>query len=268
MSMLLFSSKVVSCSEKDAPAAPHYPFWFKSPWHGHDIPSVRRGYEVYRAVCATCHSMKFHYFRRLVNTVLPEKRVKEIAASYDITDGPNDMGEMYTRPGIVTDAYPKPYPNDNAARYANNGACPPDLSNFAAAKHGGCDYIMSLLTCYREPPAGVVLRPGLYYNPYFHGGALGMPPPLQDGQLEYEDGTPATVSQMAKDVTQFLSWSQDVNHDQRKLLAHKFSWIGIPWAICVLIWKRQVWSSFFYSRTEFTKPLLTLRDAPNGKFRQ
>merc|ERR1719160_2172916 len=143
----------VYCSEKAEPAPFNYPFWFKGLMHGHDIPSVRRGYEVYRQVCATCHSMKQIHFRHLINQVLPEKRMKEIAATYDVQDGPNDQGEMYTRPAIITDQFPNPYPNEEAARYANNGACPPDLSVYVTAKHEGTDYIMALLLGYRDPPA-------------------------------------------------------------------------------------------------------------------
>lgn len=141
---------------------------------------------------------------------------------------------MFTRPGNLLDPFPSPYPNEEAARFANQGASPPDLSQQAAAHHGGCDYIMSLLTGsttrsrysngssslvgYRDPPAGVSLRSGLYYNTYFPGGAISMPPPLNDGAIEYEDGTPAVASQMAKDVSQFLTWAQDPQHDERKLI--------------------------------------------------
>merc|ERR1719507_689230 len=111
--------------------------------------------------------------------------MKQIAASYDVVDGPNDEGEMFTRPAILVDAFPNPYPNEEAARYSNGGALPPDLSVFAGAKHDGPDYIYSMLTAYRDPPFGIELRSGLYYNTYFPGGAVGMPPPLsEDGQVE------------------------------------------------------------------------------------
>merc|ERR1712194_367909 len=128
--------------------------------------SVRRGYEVYRQVCATCQSMKQLHFRHLVNMVLPEKRMKQIASSFDVVDGPNDEGEMFTRPGILVDAFPSPYPNEETARYANGGALPPDLSVYTTAKHEGLDYIFALLLGYRDPPAGMEVRDGLYYNPY------------------------------------------------------------------------------------------------------
>lgn len=135
-------------------------------------------------------------FRRLINDVYPEKRVKEIAASYDVVDGPNSEGEMFTRPGVITDPFPNPYPNAEAARFANGGAMPPDLSVMASARKRGPDYLFALLTGYGEPPEGIKLRPGLYFNNYFPGGSISMPPPLEDGMIDYEDGTPATVSQM------------------------------------------------------------------------
>merc|ERR1719379_1695591 len=246
----------VACSDKDPPHPPRYPFWFKSIFHSHDIPSVRRGYEVYRQVCATCHSMKQLHFRHLVNQVLPEKRMKEICVNYDVTDGPNDEGEMFTRPATLGDAFPSPYPNEEAARYANNGACPPDLSVYTTAKHDGTDYIFALLQGYREPPAGIELRAGLYFNPYFPGGAIGMPPPLQPGALEYEDGTPATPTQMAKDVTQFLTWAAEPVHDERKVLMFK-AWTST--AVCAAlfgVYSRATWQGLKTRRIDFTKAVL------------
>merc|ERR1712045_999153 len=142
------------CEDKDPPHPPRYPFWIKSIFHAHEIPSVRRGYEVYKQVCATCHSMKQLHFRHGVNAVYPEKRMKEIALQFDVVDGPNDEGEMFTRPGILVDAFPSPYPNEEAARYANGGALPPDLSVYTTAKHEGLDYIFALLLGYHDPPEG------------------------------------------------------------------------------------------------------------------
>ena len=121
-----------------------------------------------------------------------------------------------------------PYANDNAARAANNGALPPDLSLIVKARHGGPDYIFALLTGYREPPAGVEIRPGLHYNPYFPGAAIGMAQQLFDGMVDYEDGTPATASQMAKDVTTFLNWAAEPEHDERKLMGLKVTPLTFP----------------------------------------
>ena len=129
---------------------------------------------------------------------------------------PPRLSQMFERPGKLTDPLPKPYANEEAGRAANGGALPPDLSLMAKARHGGADYIFALLTGYCDAPAGKVMLPGLYYNPYFAGGAIAMPPPLMDGQVEYADGTPATMSQMAKDVSVFLNWAAEPEHDARK----------------------------------------------------
>jgi ubiquinol-cytochrome c reductase cytochrome c1 subunit len=129
-----------------------------------------------------------------------------MASEVDVVDGPNDEGEMFERPAKLSDPLPSPYANEEQGRLANGGALPPDLSLMVKARHSGQDYLFSLLTGYCEAPAGKEMMPGLYYNPYFPGGAIAMPPPLNDDGVEYEDGTPATISQQAKDVVQFLNW--------------------------------------------------------------
>lgn len=249
--------RAVRCDDKDPPHPPRYAFWFKSIFHSIDIPSVRRGYEVYRQICATCHSMKQLHFRHLVNQVLPERRMKMIASSFDVIDGPNDEGEMFERPGILTDAFPSPYPNEETARFANGGALPPDLSVYTTAKHEGTDYIFALLISYREPPHGIQARQGLYYNPYFPGGLLAMPPPLTcDGQVEYEDGTPATRSQMAKDIVEFIVWASEPTHDERKLMGLKAMSACAIGAVLSGIWYRSFWISFKTRRIDFGKAVL------------
>lgn len=249
--------QLARCDDKDPIHAPRYPFWVKSIFHSHEIPSVRRGYEVYRQVCATCHSMKQLHFRHLVNFVLPEKRMKEIAAGFDVVDGPNDEGEMFTRPGILVDAFPSPYPNEEAARYANGGALPPDLSVYTTAKHEGVDYIMALLIGYRDPPAGIEARAGLYYNPYYPGGLIAMPNPLHaDGLVEYEDGTPCTKSQMAKDVVNFLCWAAEPAHDERKLVGLKAMSACFCGIFIVGFWYRSMWIGYKTRRIDFTKAVM------------
>jgi len=251
------SAPAARCEDKDPPHPPRYPFWIKSIFHAHEIPSVRRGYEVYRQVCATCHSMKQLHFRHLVNAVYPEKRIKEIASQFDVVDGPNDEGEMFTRPGIPVDAFPSPYPNEEAARYANGGALPPDLSVYTTAKHEGLDYIFALLLGYRDPPAGIAVRDGLYYNPYFPGGLLGMPPPLHaDGLVDYEDGTPCTKSQMAKDVVNFLCWASEPAHDERKLMGLKALSACCLGTMISGVWYRSAWIGYKTRRIDFTKAVM------------
>lgn len=186
-----------------------------------DTASVRRGYEVYKQVCAACHSMNYVAFRNLVNVTHTEEEVKALAKECDVEDGPNEDGEMFTRPGKLSDYFPNPYPNEEAARSANNGALPPDLSYIVLSRHGCEDYVFSLLTGYCDPPAGVTMQEGQYYNPYFPGQAIGMAQALYNEIIEYEDGTPATQSQLAKDVTTFLRWASEPQHDRRKELGFK-----------------------------------------------
>lgn len=133
-------------------------------------------------------------------------------------DGPNEFGQMFMRPGKLSDSFPSPYPNEEAARAANNGAYPPDLSYIILARHGNEDYVFSLLTGYQDAPAGFVIGEGQHFNPYFPGGAISMAQALYNEAAEYSDGTPATASQLAKDVTTFLSWCAQPEHDGRKKL--------------------------------------------------
>ncbi|XP_063525365.1 uncharacterized protein LOC129042180 isoform X2 [Pongo pygmaeus] len=170
--------------------------------------------------------MDFVAYRHLVGVCYTEDEAKELAAEVEVQDGPNENGEMFMRPGKLFDYFPKPYPNSEAARAANNGALPPDLSYIVRARHGGEDYIFSLLTGYCEPPTGVSLREGLYFNPYFPGQAIAMAPPIYTDVLEFDDGTPATMSQIAKDVCTFLRWASEPEHDHRKRMGLKVKGLG------------------------------------------
>jgi len=221
---------------------PNYPWSHSGMVSSLDHASIRRGYQVYKQVCSACHSMEYLAFRNLVGVSHTETEVKVLAEEIEVMDGPDESGEMFTRPGKLSDYFPKPYANPEAARVANNGALPPDLSYIVNARHGGEDYVFSLLTGYCEPPAGVAVREGLYYNPYFPGQAIGMAPPIYNEVLEYEDGTPATMSQVAKDVCTFLRWAAEPEHDQRKRMGLKLlmgSAILIP---LVYYMKRHRWS--------------------------
>jgi ubiquinol-cytochrome c reductase cytochrome c1 subunit len=145
-----------------------------------------------------------------------KEEVQAMCKEVEVLDGPNDQGEMFERPAKLFDRLPKPYANDEAGRAANGGALPPDLSLMVKARHEGHDYIMALLTGYVEPPAGKVMMEGLYYNPYFPGGGISMPPPLNDEGVEYPDGTVATIAQQARDIAQFLNWTAEPEMEQRK----------------------------------------------------
>lgn len=216
-----------------------------------DAAAIRRGYHVYASVCASCHSMNRIAYRNLVGVCFSEDEVKEIVEDLEFEDGPSDTGEMFSRPGRLSDAFPAPYPNEETARYANNGALPPDLSLIVKARHGGEDYLWSLLTGYRDAPAGISMREGLYWNPYFPGGQIAMAKALEDGAVEYDDGTPATSSQMAKDVATFLAWASEPEHDERKKMG--FQWVGgfVFLTLGMLYYKRLRFSIYKTKRLEF-----------------
>lgn len=218
-----------------------------------DVASIRRGFQVYRQVCATCHSVEQVAFRSLVGVTHTEDSMKKVAESYEIEDGPGDDGEMFERPGKLSDKLPSPYKNEEQGRMANGGALPPDLSLMVKARHAGADYIFSLLAGYTDPPEGKVMLPGLYYNPYFPGGAIAMPAPLSDGQVDYEDGTPATVSQMSKDVAAFLAWTAEPEHDDRKKSG--FQWLVALTAGLIITgyYKRFRWSIFKTRKITYAK---------------
>jgi len=218
-----------------------------------DHASVRRGYQVYKQVCAACHSMRYLAFRNLIGVSHTEEEVKTMAEEDQFQDGPDESGEMFMRPGKASDYFPRPFANDAAAAAANNGAIPPDLSYITLARHGNEDYIYHLLNGYCDPPAGIDLREGQHFNPYFPGGAIGMAAPLYNEIIEYEDGTPATQSQLAKDVCTYLTWAASPEHDMRKKMAIKALTIIVLIALPSYYIKRHKWS-MIKSRKIFYTP--------------
>lgn len=232
----------------------HHPWSHKGFFSTYDHQSVRRGYEVYKQVCAACHSLKYTYYRHLVGVSHTEEEAKAEAAESQVTDGPNEEGSMYQRPGKLSDPFPNPYPNDEAAKAANNGALPPDLSLITFARNGGEDYIYSLLTGYHDPPAGVEVKEGLHYNPYFNGGWIGMAKALYDEIIEYSDGTPATQSQLAKDVATFLAWSTEKSHDDKKKLTLKAFLLFPPIILAFWIYKRRVFTAMKSRKIVYAPP--------------
>ncbi|CAN9370413.1 unnamed protein product [Alternaria alternata] len=192
--------------------------WSKTFDHG----ALRRGFQVYREVCASCHSISRVPYRAVVGKFMTVDEAKALAEENEYDTEPNDQGEIEKRPGKLSDYMPAPYKNDEAARAANNGALPPDLSLMVKARHGGCNYIFSLLTGYpEEPPAGAVVQEGLNFNPYFPGTGIAMARVLYDDLVEYDDGTKASTSQMAKDVVEFLNWTAEPEMDDRKKMGWK-----------------------------------------------
>jgi ubiquinol-cytochrome c reductase cytochrome c1 subunit len=208
-----------------------------------DEASAQRGFQVYKEVCAACHSLKRIAFRNLTEIGFSPEEVKTIAAEYSVVDGPDDFGDMFDRPARPSDRIPSPYPNEKAAAAANGGAYPPDLSLIVKARKNGANYLHSLLTGYENnPPKGVSIAEGKYYNPYFSGGAISMAPPLSDGLVTYLDGTEATTEQMSKDLVNFLQWAAEPEMEERKQMGIKvllflFVFTGLFWVA-----KRRIWS--------------------------
>lgn len=200
---------------------------FEGPFGTFDRASLQRGLQVYKDVCSACHSLRFVAFRHLAEEGGPgltAQQASALAAAYKVPAGPNELGQTVdangqplTRPATPSDAFPPPFPNEQAARASNNGALPPDLSLIVKARAGGPNYVYSIITGYgQQPPPGAAVGPGRFYNPYFRGAQIGMPPPLNPDQVTYADGTMATVDQQARDVVTFLSWAADPKMEERK----------------------------------------------------
>lgn len=185
-----------------------------------DRQSAQRGYQVYKEVCANCHSMDLVAFRNLQAIGFSEAETKVLAADYDY-DIIDDDGEEDTRVGNPSDKFPNPYSNKKAAAAANNGKAPPDLSLMIKARHDGANYVNSILTGYEDAPADVEVGTGLAYNPYFPGKQIAMAAPLSEGQVEYADGTDATVQQMSHDVVTFMQWAAEPEMEYRKKMGIK-----------------------------------------------
>lgn len=211
------------------------------PFGTFDRASLQRGYLVYRDVCATCHSMDFVAFRNLEEIGLSEEEVRALAAEFTVT-AVDDDGAASERPGRPADRFPAPFANKAEAKEANGEAYPPDLSLLVKARVGHEDYLYSILTGYEEAPAGVELQPGLYYNPYFPGGQIAMPPPLVEDIVSYPDGTQASVEQMSYDVTNFLAWAAEPNLEERKRYGVKVVLFLAIFAGLLFVVKRKIWA--------------------------
>ena len=212
-----------------------------------DRASLQRGYQVYQEVCSGCHSVQHLSYRNLSEEGGPEfssEEAKAIASQFEVTDGPNEDGEMFTRPGRLSDKFVSPFPNVKAAAAANGGAYPPDMSVLVKARQGGADYIYSLLLGYEEVPAGYELDDGVYYNKYISGNKIMMAEPLSDGTVEYIDGTEASKAQMAKDVTTFLVWTAEPHLEARHKMGFKVFFYLIVLLTLVYLSKQKVWSRF------------------------
>ena len=218
---------------------------FKGFFGKFDRASLQRGYQVYTEVCASCHSMKYLSYRNLAEEGGPEfskEEAKAIASSFEVTDGPNDDGEMFVRPAKLSDKFVNPYQNDKEAIASNGGAYPPDMSVLVKARSGGANYIYSVLLGYEDPPSGVTLDDGVYYNKYMYGKKIKMPKVLEDDLLEYNDGTEASEAQMAKDVVTFLSWAAEPHLEARHRIGFKAIIYLFILSLLVYFSMKKLWS--------------------------
>lgn len=208
----------------------------------YDRAALQRGFQVYKQVCSTCHALRYLSYRDLADLGFNAAEVKAIAAEYQVSDGPNDQGEMYQRPARPSDDIVKPFANDNAARAANGGALPPNLSLIIKAREGHEDYVYSILTGYGQTPTqGETMGTGMNYNPYFPGHQIAMPQPLSDNAVTYADGTKATIEQEARDVVQFLAWASEPKMEERKQTGIKALVFLIVFAAIMYGVKRSIW---------------------------
>ena len=214
---------------------------FNGPFGTLDKASMQRGFQAYREICASCHSLDYIAFRNLSDLGYSNAEIKAFAAEYDVEDGPNDEGEMFVRPGIAADRFPSPYPNEAAARAGNNGAYPPDLSLITKARAKGPDYLYSLLTSYKDAPEDLEVPEGMYYNAAYPGNLIAMPQPIYGEDVTYADGAPTDVSAIASDLVYFLTWTAEPSLEKRKRTGVKVMiflliMVGMSYGAMKFIW--------------------------------
>jgi|TARA_B100001146_G_scaffold197618_1_gene186555 ubiquinol-cytochrome c reductase cytochrome c1 subunit len=222
------------------------PEWsFKGFFGKFDRASLQRGYQVYTEVCASCHSIKYLSYRNLSEPGGPEfseEQAKAIAAQFEVSDGPNSDGDMFTRPAKLSDKFVMPYQNEQEAKASNGGAYPPDFSVLVKARSGGANYIYSVLLGYEDPPSDITLDDGVYYNRYMYGNKIKMPKPLSNDSVTYSDGTSATEEQMAKDVVTFLTWAAEPHLEARYKLGFRAIVYLIILTVLVYFSMKKIWS--------------------------
>tara|TARA_Y100000590_G_scaffold222470_1_gene251767 strand:+ start:1816 stop:2598 length:783 start_codon:yes stop_codon:yes gene_type:complete len=218
---------------------------FKSFFGKFDRAALQRGYQVYNEVCASCHSLKHMSYRNLAEKGGPEfseDEAKAIASSFEVTDGPDSTGQMFTRPAKLSDKFVMPYANKEEAKSVNGGAYPPDMSVLVKARKGGADYIYSVLLGYEEPPANMKLDDGVYYNKFMYGNKIKMAAPLSEGIVEYSDGTKASTEQMAKDVVSFLMWTAEPHLEARHKTGFRVIIYLLILTVLVYFSMKRIWS--------------------------
>lgn len=243
---LLLSNSLMSPSADAAgntPKPPKQDWSWSGPFGTYDRAALRRGLQVYAEVCSSCHGVKLVAYRNLMDIGFSEDEVKAFAAEYEVEDGPDDEGEMFTREARPADRFVEPFANENAARASNNGALPPDLSLMTKARIGGPDYLYALLVGYEEEaPEGFDLLEGMNYNHYFPGHQIAMAPPIGDDAVEYADETEATKEQIARDVVTFLNWTAEPELEERKRLGIKVLIFLLVLTGMLYALKRKVWA--------------------------
>ena len=244
LALVVPSTSSFAAGGESAPL-PKVSWSFDGPFGGFDRNALRRGFKVYQEVCAACHGMEFLHYRNLSTPGGPEfseAEVKAIAAAYVVEDGPDEFGDMFERPALPRDRFVSPFPNPQAARAANGGALPPDLSLVVNARPGGANYLYGLLTSYEHTvPEGLQMDAGQYYNPMMSGGVIAMAPPLVEDLVEYTDGTPADVETMARDVTEFLTWAANPHMESRKRLGFQVMIYLTILAVLLYLSTRKLW---------------------------
>jgi len=266
---LVLATALAAGAAEEEGGTPHYPIkkpteesWsFEGPFGTYDKGQLQRGFKVYREVCAVCHSLDYVAFRNLEDLGYSEAQVRAIASEYEVEDGPDSFGDMFMRPAKPSDTFPPPFANPEQAAAANNGAVPPDFSLIAKARavergfptfvfdvftqyaESGVDYIHALLTGYQDPPEGVEVPEGTYYNPYFlKAASLAMAPPLSDGVVTYDDGAPETVDQYARDVSAFLMWTAEPHMEARKSTGFVVMVFLVLFGGLMYLTKRKIWA--------------------------
>ena len=215
---------------------------FAGPFGHFDKGALQRGFQVYREVCAGCHSMEYIAFRNLADLGYNEAEIKAIAAEYEVQDGPDEDGEMFMRPARPADRIPSPYRNDNEARANNGGALPPDLSLIAKARPHGPDYLYSLMAGYKDAPEGTDVPEGMYYNTAYSGGLIAMPQPIWGDDVEYADGAPTSIEALSEDVSHFLMWAAEPKLEARKRIGVAAVFFLSIFLVMSYVAKRRVWA--------------------------